>query len=100
MGYPATRGPHMRMLLYNCYAIYVTASTFASLAEPSRLRILDLLRERPRAVGELVDALGLTQPGVSRHLRVLREGGLVSVRPDGQRRERSIAGSARRRSLW
>ena len=64
----------------------MTAATFASLAEPSRLRMLDLLRDRPRAVGELVDALGLSQPGVSRHLLVLREAELVSVRPDAQRR--------------
>jgi DNA-binding transcriptional ArsR family regulator len=85
-GYPATQALHIRTLLYNCYAIYMTAATFASLAEPSRLRMLDLLRERPRAVGELVDALGLSQPGVSRHLRVLREANLVSVRPDAQRR--------------
>jgi DNA-binding transcriptional ArsR family regulator len=77
---------HIRIGLYNCYAICMTAATFASLAEPSRLRILDLLRERPRAVGELVDALGLSQPGVSRHLRVLREAELVAVRRDAQRR--------------
>ena len=62
------------------------ATTFATLAEPTRLRILDLLRDRPRPVGELVDALGLSQPGVSRHLRVLREARLVDVRPEAQRR--------------
>jgi DNA-binding transcriptional ArsR family regulator len=45
-----------------------------------------LLRERPRAVGEIVDRLPLTQPGTSKHLRVLREAGLVSVRREGQRR--------------
>jgi DNA-binding transcriptional ArsR family regulator len=64
----------------------MTAATYATLAEPSRLRILDLLRERPRPVGELVAALGLSQPGVSRHLRVLRDANLVSVRPEAQRR--------------
>lgn len=62
------------------------ATTFATLAEPTRLRILDLLRDRPRPVGELVDALGLSQPGVSKHLRVLREARLVDVRPEAQRR--------------
>jgi DNA-binding transcriptional ArsR family regulator len=62
------------------------ATTFELLAEPSRRRILDLLRERARPVGELVDALGLSQPGVSKHLRVLREGGLVRARADAQRR--------------
>src|SRR5918997_2680931 len=64
----------------------MTANTFATLAEPTRLRILDLLRERPRLVGELVDALGLSQPGVSKHLRVLREAELVHVRAEAQRR--------------
>jgi DNA-binding transcriptional ArsR family regulator len=60
--------------------------TFAVLAEPSRRRILDLLRERERSVGELVEDLRLSQPGVSKHLRVLREAGLVGVRADAQRR--------------
>jgi DNA-binding transcriptional ArsR family regulator len=64
----------------------MTATTFAILAEPTRLRILDLLRQRPRPVGELVDALGLSQPGVSKHLRVLRDARLVDVRPEAQRR--------------
>ena len=63
-----------------------TATTFDVLAEPSRRRILDLLLERPRSVGELVERLGLTQPGTSKHLRVLREAGLVRVRKDAQRR--------------
>jgi DNA-binding transcriptional ArsR family regulator len=62
------------------------ATTFAVLAEPTRRRILDLLRERERSVGELVAALGISQPGVSKHLRVLREAGLVAVRRDAQRR--------------
>ena len=59
---------------------------FDVLAEPSRRQILDLLLERPRLVGELTDQLGLTQPGTSKHLRVLREAGLVRVRRDAQRR--------------
>src|SRR3954471_15793402 len=62
------------------------ATTFEILAEPTPRRILDLLRERSRPVGELVDALGLSQPGTSKHLRVLREAGLVQVRQDAQRR--------------
>jgi DNA-binding transcriptional ArsR family regulator len=61
-------------------------TTFGVLAQPTRLRILDLLRERERSVGELVKRLKLSQPGVSKHLRVLREAGLVSVRTDAQRR--------------
>jgi DNA-binding transcriptional ArsR family regulator len=62
------------------------ATTFDVLAEPSRRDILDLLRVRERSVGELVERLKLSQPGVSKHLRVLREAGLVQVRPDAQRR--------------
>lgn len=62
------------------------ATAFAVLAEPHRRQILDLLRTRERAVGELVDQLGLSQPGVSKHLRMLREAGLVNVRHDAQRR--------------
>ncbi|WP_158879481.1 ArsR/SmtB family transcription factor [Amycolatopsis anabasis] len=60
---------------------------FEAVAEPSRRVLLDLLAEGDRAAGELVASLpGLTQPAVSRHLRILREAGLVEVRPDGQRR--------------
>jgi DNA-binding transcriptional ArsR family regulator len=61
-------------------------SAFAVLAEPNRRRILDLLRERERPVGELVGALRVSQPAVSKHLRVLREAGIVEVRVDAQRR--------------
>ena len=56
------------------------------IAEPRRRQILDLLRERERPVGELVEELGLSQPGVSKHLRVLRDAGLVDVTADAQRR--------------
>jgi len=61
-------------------------SAFDVLAEPTRRRILDLLREDERPVGELVGALALSQPGVSKHLKVLRDAGLVEVRHDAQRR--------------
>ncbi len=60
------------------------ATTFAVLAEPARRRILDLLKDEPRSVGDLVERLGLSQPGTSKHLRVLREAGLVRVRPEAQ----------------
>ena len=60
--------------------------SFAVLAEPTRREILDLLRDGERPVGELVDALRMSQPAVSKHLRVLRDAGLVSVRADAQRR--------------
>jgi DNA-binding transcriptional ArsR family regulator len=62
------------------------ATAFDVLAEPTRRHILDLLRERERTVGELVTALALSQPGVSKHLRALRAAGLVVVRQDAQRR--------------
>jgi DNA-binding transcriptional ArsR family regulator len=61
-------------------------ATFELVAEPTRRRILDLVLERERSVGDLVEQLGLSQPGVSKHLRVLRDGGLVDVRQDAQRR--------------
>ena len=61
-------------------------SAFQVLAEPHRRHILDLLRDGERSVNQLVLGLGLSQPGVSKHLRVLREAGLVRVRVDGQRR--------------
>jgi DNA-binding transcriptional ArsR family regulator len=61
-------------------------ATFAALADPNRRAVLELLLERPRPVGELVERLGLSQPGTSKHLRVLREAGLVRARQDAQRR--------------
>ena len=56
------------------------------LAEPNRRKILDLLRTRERPVGEIVTALDVSQPAISKHLRVLREAGLVDVRPAAQQR--------------
>ena len=61
-------------------------TAYAALAEPNRRQILDLLREGERSVNELVARLRISQPGVSKHLRVLREAGLVDVRVDGRRR--------------
>ena len=61
-------------------------STYAALAEPNRRQILDLLRGGERSVGDLVDRLTLSQPGVSKHLKVLREAGLVAVRSEGKQR--------------
>jgi DNA-binding transcriptional ArsR family regulator len=59
---------------------------YAAVAEPSRREILDLLRGGERTAGDLGAHLQLRQPGVSKHLKVLREAGLVAVRPDGKRR--------------
>ncbi|MFB4277916.1 MULTISPECIES: ArsR/SmtB family transcription factor [unclassified Nonomuraea] len=61
-------------------------SAYAALAEPHRRQILDLLRDGERPVGELVQHLDLSQPGVSKHLKVLREAGLVVVRTEGKQR--------------
>ena|SRR5436305_129521 len=61
-------------------------TTFEVVADPARRRILDLLIDGPLAVGELVAGTGLSQPNTSRHLRVLRDAGLVESRPDAQRR--------------
>jgi DNA-binding transcriptional ArsR family regulator len=62
------------------------STVFGVLAEPQRRRILDLVRDGERSVGELVGALSISQPAVSKHLRVLREAGLVEARVDEQRR--------------
>ncbi len=61
-------------------------TTLEVIAEPRRRQILDLLHDEERLVADLADRLGLAQPNVSKHLRVLRDAGLVTVRPDGARR--------------
>jgi DNA-binding transcriptional ArsR family regulator len=61
-------------------------ATLMALAEPNRLRIVELLRAGPLAVGEIGERLGLRQPQVSKHLKVLKEAGLADVRVDAQRR--------------
>lgn len=65
-------------------------SAYAALAEPHRRAILDLLRAGERSVGDLVAHLGISQPGVSKHLRVLREAGLVAARADGRHRHYAL----------
>jgi DNA-binding transcriptional ArsR family regulator len=62
------------------------ANTFAALGEPSRLQIVELLRDRPFSVGDLAEALGIRQPQASKHLRVLREAGIVAVEPLARQR--------------
>ena len=62
------------------------AATLSALAEPNRRRILDLLREGERPVGEVAQALEIAQPSASKHLKALREVGLVAMRADAQRR--------------
>lgn len=67
-------------------AVAAITSVFPVLAEPHRRVILDALRDRERPVGDLVKRLRMSQPAVSKHLRVLRDAGLVDVRVDAQRR--------------
>jgi DNA-binding transcriptional ArsR family regulator len=61
-------------------------TTFSALAEPHRLQIVELLRDGPQPVGEIVKRLHLKQPQVSKHLRVLADAGLVEVHPFAQQR--------------
>ena len=63
---------------------------FKAISDPSRRKILKILREGSKTAGELADALPIARPGVSRHLRVLREAGLVDVRQEAQRRIYSL----------
>jgi DNA-binding transcriptional ArsR family regulator len=66
--------------------VTTTLTALQALGEPSRQAILDLLRDGERPVGELVEHLHLSQPAVSKHLRVLKDAGLVEARADAQRR--------------
>jgi DNA-binding transcriptional ArsR family regulator len=85
------------------------ATAFSTLADPTRLRILDTLRAGERPVNDLVAAVDIHQSGVSRHLRILQEAGFVTVRPEGAQRFYSLraepfrqvdAWVAQYRSLW
>jgi len=79
----------------------MATTAFDVLAEPNRRRILDSLRDGERPVGELVQELRMSQPAVSKHLRALRDAGLVEVRPDAQRRYyRLQAGPLRELDAW
>ncbi len=71
-----------------------TTDAFNAVAEPRRRQILDLVAGAERPVGELVELLGLAQPQVSKHLRVLREVGAVSVRDNGRQRLYRLNGQA------
>jgi DNA-binding transcriptional ArsR family regulator len=62
------------------------SSTFETLADPTRRRIVEALRQGERPVGDIVKRAGIHQSGVSRHLRILHDAGFVSMRPEGQRR--------------
>ena len=78
----------MWFTLYKHYCMLLTmtgTSAFELLAEPTRRRLLDEVRDQERSVSELVERLQMSQPGISRHLRILRDGGLVDVRHEAQR---------------
>lgn len=84
-------------------------AAFVALAESNRYRIVELLREGPRPVNDIADALSLTQPQVSKHLRVLKDTGLVGVTPRAQQRLYELrpeplreihAWAERYRALW
>ncbi len=75
--------------------------TFHALADPVRLHIVDVLRAGEQSVNDIVDTVEIDQSGVSRHLRILHEGGFVDVRPDGQRRMYSLRpGPFRELDAW
>jgi DNA-binding transcriptional ArsR family regulator len=61
-------------------------NVYEALADPHRRRIIELVGERERTAGAIVEALGISQPGASQHLKALRDAGLVAVRKDAQRR--------------
>ena len=77
------------------------SSSWQALSDPRRRAVLALLLERPRPVGELVEQLGLSQPGTSKHLKVLREAGLVQVRAEANRRVYALdPGPIRELDVW
>lgn len=79
----------------------MTVELWSALSDPHRRAVLDVLRVRECAVGELVDAIGLSQPATSKHLRVLRDAGLVRTRKDAQRRVYTIdAGPMAELDAW
>jgi DNA-binding transcriptional ArsR family regulator len=65
-------------------------TAFEALADPTRRRIVELVAERERSAGEIAAAFSISRPGVSKHLRVLREGGILAAREDGTRRLYSL----------
>jgi DNA-binding transcriptional ArsR family regulator len=84
-------------------------NAFEALADPTRRRIVELVAERERSAGEIAAAFSISRPGVSKHLRVLRDEGLVAAREDGTRRLYSLEPKAldevddwveRCRSFW
>jgi DNA-binding transcriptional ArsR family regulator len=87
---PSRRWYYIWLHIYMCCRMLIAMpaeiAVLEAIAEPTRRRILDAVRGCERSVGELVEQVGMHQPGVSRHLKVLRDAGLVEVRRDAQRR--------------
>lgn len=73
------------------YIVVMNPTTFSALAEPHRLQIVELLRDKPRPVGEIVVKLHMNQPQVSKHLKVLSDAGLVSATPQANVRVYGLA---------
>ena len=69
-------------------------SLFNALADPTRLRIVEAMKDGECAVGDIVERMDIHQSGVSRHLRILAEAGIVQMRPDGQKRLYSLRKAA------
>src|SRR5687768_13467964 len=97
------------MYASSCIYTMMQTDVFHALADPTRRRIVDALRGGERQVNDIVDAAGVHQSGVSRHLRILSDAGFVGMRPDGQRRLYSLRAEPFRelddwldsyRSLW
>ena len=85
-------GVNVPLQLRNCLGTVGHMDTvLQALADPSRRVVLDILKDHPASAGELAEALPIARPGVSRHLRVLREAGLVDVRQEAQRRIYSLS---------
>src|SRR6476661_310696 len=78
------------MYSLSCICVFMQLDVFQALADPTRRRIVETLRQGEQQVGDVVEKAGVHQSGVSRHLRILHEAGFVSVRPDGQRRLYSL----------
>jgi DNA-binding transcriptional ArsR family regulator len=76
----------MRLTAYANTGTVQHMTIFEVIADPTRRRLLSLIRERERSAGELVETLGVAQPSVSKHLKVLRDARLVEVRGEGARR--------------
>jgi DNA-binding transcriptional ArsR family regulator len=78
------------MYAYICIYMHTHPILLSALADPTRLRIVEVLRQGECAVGEVVERVGIHQSGVSRHLGILQETGIVGMRPQGQRRLYSL----------